>query len=131
MLMQGSPRYAVCQCCASNENGLYTGKVWSGNQSVMPQTCVLVRQAYEFHHPRAVLPRRDSGYTAAALQERASSHYRASVAHAPGSASGNSAAPMLSDVLSKPVHYVCAAAVRHCACMKNSVGRLPRLQASS
>jgi hypothetical protein len=45
-------------------------------------------QAYEFHHAKPVLSRRDASYTAAALQERATSHQRASVPHASATASG-------------------------------------------
>ncbi|EIE19264.1 hypothetical protein COCSUDRAFT_48883 [Coccomyxa subellipsoidea C-169] len=46
-------------------------------------------KAYEFHHAKPVLSRRDASYTAAALQERATSHQRASVAHATATASGH------------------------------------------
>lgn len=45
-------------------------------------------QAYEFHHARSAPSRRDTSYTAAALQERATSYQRASAAHATASASG-------------------------------------------
>ncbi|CAL8468215.1 g7754 [Coccomyxa elongata] len=46
-------------------------------------------KAYEFHHARSAPSRRDTSYTAAALQERATSHQRASAAHATASASGH------------------------------------------